>query len=101
MADDQSQRPYRASEPPPVRGSGKAPGSDPLAELARLIGQADPLGEVGRAGGRRSPPPQAVARAGWNQPRGAPCTAQDSGDARAPEPPSRYAGDDFASPSAP
>jgi len=101
MADDQSQRPYRASEPPPVRGSGKAPGSDPLAELARLIGQTDPFGEFGREAVRRSPPSQSVARADWNQPLGTPYTAQYSGDARAPEPPSRYAGDDFASPSAP
>ena len=82
MADDQSQRPYRASEPPPARGSGKT-GSDPLAELARLIGQTDPFGEFGRDAARRSPPSQSVARADWNQPLGTSYTAQYSGDARA------------------
>jgi hypothetical protein len=101
MADDQSQRPYRASEPPPARGSGKT-GSDPLAELARLIGQTDPFGEYGREAARRSPPSQSVARADWNQPLGTSYTAQDGGDARAPEPAPRYAGDGYpASPSAP
>ncbi len=102
MADDQSQRPYRASEPPPARGSGKT-GSDPLAELARLIGQTDPFGEYGREAARRSPPSQSVTRADWNQPLGTSYTAQYGGDARAPEPAPRYAGDDDypASPSAP
>ena len=101
MADDQSQRPYRASEPPPARGSGKT-GSDPLAELARLIGQTDPFGEYGREAARRSPPSQSIARADWNQPLGTSYTAQYGGDARAPEPAPRYAGDDYhASPSAP
>ena len=101
MADDQSQRPYRASEPPPARGSGKT-GSDPLAELARLIGQTDPFGEYGREAARRSPPSQSVARADWNQPLGTSYTAQYGGDARAPEPAPRYADDGYpASPSAP
>lgn len=100
MADDQSQRPYRASEPPPTRGSGKS-GSDPLAELARLIGQTDPFGEYGREAARRSPPSQSVARADWNQPLGTSYTAQYGSDAREPEPAPRYAGDSYpASPSA-
>ena len=98
MADDQSQRPYRASEPPPARGSGKT-GSDPLAELARLIGQTDPFGEYGREVARRSPPSQSAARADWNQPLGTSYSAQYGGDARAPEPAPRYAGDGY--PSAP
>jgi hypothetical protein len=98
MADDQSQRPYRASEPPPVRGSGKT-GSDPLAELARLIGQTDPFGEYGRETARHSPPAQSAARADWNQPLGTSYSAQYGGDARAPEPAPRYAGDGY--PSAP
>ena len=101
MADDQSQRPYRASEPPPARGSGKT-SSDPLAELARLIGQTDPFGEYGREAARRSPPSQSVARADWNQPLGTSYTAQYGGDARAPEPAPRYADDGHhASPSIP
>lgn len=99
MADDQSQRPYRASEPPPVRGSGKT-GSDPLAELARLIGQTDPFGEYGRETARHSPPAQSAARADWNQPLGTSYTAQYSGDARAPAP--RYADDSYpAAPASP
>jgi len=97
MADDQSQRPYRASEPPPVRGSGKT-GSDPLAELARLIGQTDPFGEYGRETARHSPPAQSAARADWNQPLGTSYTAQYSGDAPAP----RYADDSYpAAPASP
>src|SRR5262245_42443208 len=102
MADDQSQRPYRASEPPPARGSGKTPGSDPLAELARLIGQTDPFGEYGREVATRSSTSQSAARADWNQPLGAPHTAQYGGDVRVPEPAPRYADDDHhALPSAP
>jgi hypothetical protein len=101
MADDQSQRPYRASEPPPARGSGKS-GSDPLAELARLIGQTDPFGEYGREAARRSPPSQSVARADWNQPLGTSYTAQYGSDARESEPAPRYADDSYpASPSDP
>ena len=99
MPDDQSQRPYRASEPPPVRGSGKT-GSDPLAELARLIGQTDPFGEYGRETARHSPPAQSAARADWNQPLGTSYTAQYSGDAPAPAP--RYADDSYpAAPASP
>jgi hypothetical protein len=102
MADDQSQRPYRASEPPPARGSGKTSGSDPLAELARLIGQTDPFGEYGREAARRSPPSQSAARADWNQPLGTSYTAQYGSDPRESEPAPRYADDSFpTSPSAP
>jgi hypothetical protein len=100
MADDQGQRPYRASEPPPARGSGKTPGSDPLAELARLIGQTDPFGEYGREAARRSSPSQSVARADWNQPLGPSYTAQYASDARTPEPP-RYADDGHHAPASP
>ena len=67
MADDHSQRPYRASEPP-VRGPAKASGSDPLAELARLIGQTDPFAEFGRDTARRAPPQQAGDRSDWDTP---------------------------------
>lgn len=102
MADDQSQRPYRASEPPPARGAGKTPGSDPLAELARLIGQTDPFGEYGREAARRSSTSQPAARADWNRPLGTSYTTQYGGDVRAPEPAPRYADDDHhAPPSAP
>lgn len=59
MADDHTQRPYRASEAP-TRGAaaGTPPGNDPLAELARLIGQNDPFGEFGRDGTRRAAAPR-------------------------------------------
>ena len=56
MADDQHQRPYRSALPP-TRGpaaSAAPAGSDPLAELARLIGQNDPFAEFGRDGGRQA-----------------------------------------------
>lgn len=48
MADDNNQRPYRANE---TRTAGS--GNDPLAELARLIGQTDPFSEYGRDNARR------------------------------------------------
>ena len=49
MADDHSQRAYRSNEfsRAPMK-SGSA--NDPLAELARLIGQNDPFAEFGRKG---------------------------------------------------
>jgi hypothetical protein len=63
MADEQTQRPYRASQPPvrstPSSAPRHASGSDPLAELARLIGQNDPFGEYGRQNAAR-PAPQPV-----------------------------------------
>lgn len=58
MADDHTQRPTRASQPPPRPGSGNAPATsssvDPLAELARLIGQNDPFAEFGGAAAQPS-----------------------------------------------
>ena len=67
MADDQTQRPFR-SNPMPTRsapsvapGTGSS-GSDPLAELARLIGQNDPFAEYGRQNkAQRAPAPQPAA----------------------------------------
>jgi hypothetical protein len=53
MAEDHSQRPYRSNETIARTGQsrGGAPGgsgpvNDPLAELARLIGQTDPFGDA-------------------------------------------------------
>lgn len=59
MADDQTQRPYRSNEPPVRRAPAatSTSGSDPLAELARLIGQTDPFGEFGRDNTRRAATP--------------------------------------------
>jgi hypothetical protein len=56
MADDPTQRPYRSNETlarAPARAPAQASGGDPLAELARLIGQNDPFSEFGRDGQRR------------------------------------------------
>ncbi len=68
MVDDHTQRPYRANETSarntPAKASGS--GSDPLAELARLIGQNDPFGEFGRDGARRAvAPPTQEPPAAW------------------------------------
>jgi hypothetical protein len=65
MAEEQSQRPYRASEPP-SRSHARASNNDPLAELARLIGQTDPFGEFGRDTARRPAAP--ADRADWSTP---------------------------------
>lgn len=93
MADDQSQRPYRASEPP-VRSAAKPTGSDPLAELARLIGQTDPFAEFGRETARRAAAPQPTERAGWDsQPLGSPFAPQAG--ARSPASAQRPAGNGY------
>jgi len=76
MADDQSQRPpYRSNDTiargPATKAPGAAPasssGSDPLAELARLIGQSDPFAEFGRDAPRRpaAPATPAAPAADW------------------------------------
>lgn len=68
MADDQNQRPYRGNEASARPGAGgSAPASDPLAELARLIGQNDPFSEFGRDGSKRvaSTPRQPEPAASW------------------------------------
>lgn len=63
MADDQTQRPLRTN---PLGGratptAGQTSGSnDPLAELARLIGQNDPFGEYGTRGTPKRPAEQAI-----------------------------------------
>jgi hypothetical protein len=46
---------------------GDAHGSDPLAELARLIGQTDPFGQQGRATPAPAPPPRAIPREPYQQ----------------------------------
>jgi hypothetical protein len=89
MADDQSQRPYRASEPP-VRSAAKPSGNDPLAELARLIGQTDPFAEFGRESARRASAPPPGERSDWNtQPLGSPFAAQGGAAPRAPAAPQK------------
>src|SRR5215813_13829362 len=58
MADDNTLRPYRSSEPyrraaEPSRPSEEASARDPLAELARLLGQSDPFADFGRSHSRQ------------------------------------------------
>ena len=86
MVDDHNPRPYRSNEPPAYGGPAKSAqgpasgsGSDPLAELARLIGQSDPFSEYGRDGVRRVAPPPEPAH-DWD--------AQSAGADYAPQPPS-------------
>ena len=80
MAEEQSRRPYRASEPP-LRSHAGTSNNDPLAELARLIGQTDPFGEFGRDTARRSAAP--VERADWNTPApSSPYAPRDEADWR-------------------
>jgi hypothetical protein len=58
MADDNTLRSYRPSDPfrrEPAPSNAGAGGSDPLAELARLIGQSDPFAEFGRSPRSRGP----------------------------------------------
>jgi cytoskeletal protein RodZ len=57
MADDNTLRPYRSSDPyrraaEPPRPSQEASARDPLAELARLLGQSDPFADLGRSNSR-------------------------------------------------
>jgi len=61
MADDHSQRTFRTNDPYNRGAASAGPtasGNDPLAELARLIGQTDPFSEFGRDNSRRAPAPQ-------------------------------------------
>jgi hypothetical protein len=61
MADDSRQRSYRSNEPYRRTGESSRPNeqaSDPLAELARLIGRSDPFAELGRTNSRQGQSPQ-------------------------------------------
>src|SRR6516162_6358513 len=58
MADDNTLRPYRSNDPyrraaEPSRPSEEASVRDPLAELARLLGQSDPFADFGRSHSRQ------------------------------------------------
>ncbi len=95
MADDHTLRTYRsddsyrdAAEP----ASERAGGNDPLAELARLLGQSDPFAEFGRTNSRqKQQPAQPVAR-------DAPTTAPDDWP-YVPAPEQQFAAaDDFPTP---
>ncbi len=81
MADEQFQRAFRASQPPVRSASGQSSASsgDPLAELARLIGQNDPFAEYGHNGDRAPGVPTAAPVANY-----APLSARDMHEAAAP-----------------
>jgi hypothetical protein len=57
MADENTLRRYRSNDPyrraaEPPRPSEEASARDPLAELARLLGQSDPFADLGRSNSR-------------------------------------------------
>src|SRR5262245_9044562 len=79
MADDSRLRSYRSNDPyrraaGPTEPSEEVNARDPLAELARLLGQSDPFAELGRTNQR---PREA---------RDAPATAPADWQSAAPEP---------------
>src|SRR5262252_1090460 len=79
MADDNTLRPYRSSDPyrrvaEPSRPGEEASARDPLAELARLLGQSDPFADFGRSHSRQgqqeahdAPATAGDAQLGWGQ----------------------------------
>ena len=72
MADDNTSRPYRSSDPyrraaEPSRPSEEASARNPLAELARVLGQSDPFADFGRSHSRQ----------GQQEAHDAPATAPD------------------------
>src|SRR5258708_8958029 len=74
MVDDRTQRPFGSNEPAARGPTAKPSGNDPLAELARLIGQNDPFGEFGRDNARRAsaPPAHEPPQAWTDVPQAAP-----------------------------
>src|SRR5262245_53901320 len=68
MADDHTLGSYRSTDPQrrasePARPNEQAGSGDPLAELARLIGQSDPFAEFGRSSRRTTRQAQAQPQA--------------------------------------
>lgn len=91
MADDSTLRSYRSNDPH-RRAAEQA--SDPLAELARLIGQSDPFAELGRGQHRQGS--EERPQLGRQAPRGAPPAAPDDWN-RAPAREPQPGFDDYAS----
>ncbi len=108
MADNYTQRPNRQSDPyaRPDASAAAGSGNDPLAELARLIGQTDPFGEFGRDARRAQAAPQpqpgsapqqaarrpAPAASEWGDaPLGVPAMPQHAQDPRRPGASANYA----------
>lgn len=74
MGDDHSFRAYRSSETIARTGQARsaAPVNDPLAELARLIGQNDPFGEAAQASARLAEAGNSPPAGEWPAPSQAP-----------------------------
>jgi hypothetical protein len=83
MADDNNQRPFRPGDARATPTANAAGGNDPLAELARLIGQSDPFAEFGRDNTRRAG--TAEQQSNWSAPPTAPAyNSQQTSDPRSP-----------------
>jgi SPOR domain len=91
MADDKRLRAQRTSEP--IRRGGHLQGDgasgDPLAELARLIGQSDPFSDYGRRDGRNPPSRDAQPQPGSDWRRQAASMPPYDAHEEAPRAPSR------------
>src|SRR5215813_4443808 len=91
MADDKRLRAQRTSES--MRRGGHLPedgaSGDPLAELARLIGQSDPFSDYGRREGRNPPPRDAQPQPGSDWRRQAASMPPYDAHDEAPRAPSR------------
>ena len=81
MADNNPSR-FRSSDPfGPGSAPSAAPQNDPLAELARLIGQNDPFAEFGN----RPEHPQQPEQGGYGQYPAQPYNGQPSSYAQEPQ----------------
>lgn len=90
MVDD-TNRPVRSDERTASGMSGRTPNNDPLAELARLIGQDDPFRDARPDGSRAAPRREAPAQPYAEAPRSAPgWLARNSAPPAHDEPPARY-----------
>ena len=69
MADRYQGRPIPADDYDRGGDQRESGGSDPLAELARLIGQTDPFGTMGRSNPAPSPVPRAIPRDRYEPPQ--------------------------------
>jgi hypothetical protein len=77
MSDDYRQRPYRSNESIARTGEARgtvSSGSDPLAELARLIGQTDPFGDAMKTSSRMAESTGTPQAAEWISPAAQPQT---------------------------
>src|ERR1035437_10208960 len=63
----------------PAPAPSAASGRDPLAELARLLGQNDPFAEFGRANARRAAAPPPTVN--WSAPLAAPAAQPSAREA--------------------